>query len=350
IADELDSIFHKFDSIDETKEEEYNQEMEAKARRDFGQQCIVLMSHPSDLLSELMTYLNQNARLVELDYKIVPVADIDEASNVIRENNVAIFMIDQSSINASSQSGLFMLESIEELDPAVQIMYLSADHTMNQEEINLLNSGNIDFVHIRDEKKFRIFASIQEGLRISLKIKQEKSSGQTGASSKEGLAVAKAMLKENLEAFDSEEKPALQGVVLAQNRIVEIVPLFTKFYIVDGELIDLDAELMAGLVTSLKQISGEMFTGDQSIDGLDIAGKTVFVRFNADFMFMYFVKNITANTQPLISKELDAVTMIYSEIIAESLGVLTAEDLEPIFSQIALKTHQSLTGLLAERS
>ena len=107
---------------------------------------------------------------------------------------------------------------------------------------------------------------------------------------------------------------------------------------------------MAGLVTSLKLISGEMFTGDESIDAMDIAGKTVFVRFNADYMFMYFVKNITPNTEALISKELDAVTMIYSEIISESLGMLTAEDLEPIFSQIALKTHESLTGLLAERS
>jgi len=349
--DKLDKLFYEFDKIDEEEIKAYEEQKRTKEQREFGNQVILVLVESEEILKDLIDYLNKNKTIVDSKYEVVPVKTIENASEIIREANVAITIVDESVLDSKRkhESGLFLMESIEELDPSVQTIYLSENENLNNFEIELLNSGNIDYVHTRYDNKFKIFASVQEALKESLKIKQDKASGGLSSETKSGLAVAKAMLKDDLDAFDSEIKPELQGVIIAQNKPESIDPIYHKFYEINGKKIEFDIEMLAGLVTSLKQISREMFNEGQSFDGLEVAGNEVFVRFfQSDFMYIFFVDNLTANTSPIIAKELDAVSKLFSEIISQAIDVLTVEDIRPIFTEITNRVHKELTTLLQE--
>ncbi|MHA2033333.1 MAG: hypothetical protein ACW99Q_28515, partial [Candidatus Kariarchaeaceae archaeon] len=114
------------------------------------------------------------------------------------------------------------------------------------------------------------------------------------------------------------------------------------------EEVEFDKEMVSGLIESLKNVGGEMFTEEEKIDGLELGGTTIFVREQLDYLFIYFVKNVSPNTSVVIAKEVDTVTKLFADVIDESSGIIPVEELHPFFDKIAVKAHYSFTEILSE--
>lgn len=341
VARELNELFDRFDQIDEDEREMFQKMQNAKEAKVFGTPHILILGVLGGYLQELYTYLNIKSQSTK-EFNVLVCPEEVEAHQYIREKNIGVLILDDSAI--SGKSAVFMAETIEELDPSVQIIYSTKNQIINQELVDLLDGDNIDYIYYPDYDADLLDKHISDAIDESTEIKIQTEMGEAGSGSADIMSVAKAKLKGDLGSFDSMEKPNFEGMVLARS----MEPIFQKFWEIDGVLKEFDIEMFTGLVTSLKQISGEMFTEQAKIDGLEVSDSNVFVRTNSDFMFIYFVKNVNPKVVPLIGKEFDAVTRLLSEIIIEAKG-LPLDQLSPIFTQIAEKTRTGFTELLIER-
>jgi hypothetical protein len=341
VQSELDGLFKRFDQADEAEEEKYQRIQNAKEAKVFGTPIILILGVLSGYLQELYTYLNiQSQSTGDFDIKVCP--EESEAHEIIIEKNVPILIMDDSGVGG--KSAVFMAESIEELDPSVQIIYSTQKKEITEGLIELLDGDNLDFIYYPDYDAELFNEHIHRAIDEATEIKIQTELGKSGFGPADMLSVAKAKLKGDLKSFDSAEKPNFEGMVLARS----MEPIFQKFWEVDGITKEFDIEMFTGLVTSLKQISGEMFTEQEKIDALEVTDSNVFVRTNGDYMFIYFVKNVNPRVVPLVAKEFDAVSNLISEIIIEAEGLPIGE-LSQIFRQIAEKTHSGFTELLLEK-
>lgn len=273
-----------------------------------------------------------------INFSVKFTTEEERAIDIIRNSDCDVVLIDTKL--ASGRSTDDFADFSKEMKPQISTIILESHEYASETLISTINNDTLEFVVSFDEAPPEIMNYILKGILRSRKLSKSSTNLDELESNRDSFVVAKMKLRENLESYDQEVKPILHGLIITK----EMNQVYDKFW----EEVEFDKEMVSGLIESLKNVGGEMFTEEEKIDGLELGGTTIFVRDQSDLLFIYFVKNVTANTSVVISKEVDTITGLFIEIITESAGLIPLEDLHPFFDKIAIKAHYSFTELLSE--
>ncbi|MFV2014654.1 MAG: hypothetical protein ACC656_04460, partial [Candidatus Heimdallarchaeota archaeon] len=275
---------------------------------------------------------------MNLDFKLLSTTEEDEAVDVIMNRNCDVVLIDTNLTRGRSPDDF--ADFAKEMKPLISVIILESHEYASQTLISAINNGTFEFVMPSDNSPSEIMNFVLKGIIRSRTLAEKSEISDELENSRDSFAIAKMKLRENLESFDQEEQPILHGLIIT----LEMRQIYDRFW----EDVEFDKEMISGLVESLKNVGGEMFTEEEKIDGLELGGTTIFVREQLDYLFIYFVKNVTPNTSVVIAKEVDTVTGLFREIIVESSGGIPIAELKPFFDKIAIKAHYSFTEILSE--
>ncbi|MCH8909097.1 MAG: hypothetical protein IH840_18610 [Candidatus Heimdallarchaeota archaeon] len=301
-----------------------------------------------DLLrTELATMLLQERDLLikedpNLSFDVQAVSTEEDVVELVKFENCGFVIIDNMKDNQVDP--LRLAELVKDFAPAIQTLLLTRNDKMDDMLIDSLNNDFIDYLTPVDAEYGQILTWTLKGLEVSANIKRTTSTGEISAAGTDGSAIAKSLLRENLGSFVSEIKPELFGLLITQN--LEII--YDRFFNAPGVKLNFDKHMLAALVTSLKDVGGEIFMEEESISTFEIGGADLVIKQKSGFLFIYFVRNLSPNTSVLVSKELDAVSSVFNEIITEAGNNLPLDLLEPIFNEIIERTRRDFTSLFAK--
>ncbi len=338
----LNSITAQFDARDDEEIKEYE---DIVLKEQLEREHVVLLfmkdSARIEVLKQELTELKTREQY-DLDYAFQSATSEAEVFEKLKSLQCSVLVIDslrlENEKDLSSQSTLFSETSL-----LMQQVLLEREQTTTGELSNAINQGRLNHVSNYYVPAVNIFSIIKDALKNADMDQKQAALGKGQAGS--NLNVAKSILRDHLDSFDASTKPELQGILISK----ELKPKFQIFWEVDGEEFDFDTSMLAGLITSLKSVGDEMFKESQEISLIEIVGSNVFIDNYDKYFIIYFVKNLTTEVTPVIEKELQMISQVYKEVIAEAQDIIPIEELEPLFAKLANKTHTDFTQLLAPK-
>jgi DNA-binding NarL/FixJ family response regulator len=320
VTEEIESIFSMPESI-----------VLLYGNNEFQQQYLI--KELIKLNSEETDYDTMN-----LDFNLQSTTNEDEAIEIIRNKNCDVLLIDTNLTQGRSPDDF--ADFTKEMKPLISVIILESHEYASETLVSAINNDTIEFMMPSDDSPSEIMNHVLKGIIRSRSLADKSIISDELENSRDSFTIAKMKLRENLESFDQEEQPILHGLIIT----LEMRQIYDRFW----EEVEFDKEMVSGLIESLKNVGGEMFTEEEKIDGLELGGTTIFVREQLDYLFIYFVKNVSPNTSVVIAKEVDTVTKLFADVIDESSGIIPVEELHPFFDKIAVKAHYSFTEILSE--
>ncbi|MFV2015858.1 MAG: hypothetical protein ACC656_10540, partial [Candidatus Heimdallarchaeota archaeon] len=218
-----------------------------------------------------------------------------------------------SKLPGDREDTLFFAEHAKEISPYIQVIFRARDRRASSPLIRTLNSGFINFlVPYKLSRKQTLNWTIT-ALGKATEIEEQSKSGEGIDKALDQAAIARTMIRSNLEQYDADNVPELHGIFIFK----EVTPIFQRFWEFEESKIEFDQELMAGLVSSLDSVGNEMFTESESIGGLELGGAKIMVRHSEDIKVAFFVKHLDPNTSVVVEKEVSKVAFQIFKIIAE---------------------------------
>ncbi|MCE7736010.1 MAG: hypothetical protein GPJ54_14100 [Candidatus Heimdallarchaeota archaeon] len=275
---------------------------------------------------------------MNLSFNLISTTNEEEAVEIIRNKNCDVVLIDTNLTRGRSPDDF--ADFTKEMKPLISVIILESHEYASETLVSAINNDTIEFVMPSDDTPSEIMNYVLKGIIRSRTLADKSTITDELENSRDSFTIAKMKLRDNLDSFDQEEQPILHGLIIT----FEMRQIYDRFW----EDVKFDKEMISGLVESLKNVGGEMFTEKEQIDGLELGGTSIFVREQLDYLFIYFVKNVSPNTSVVIAKEVDTITGLFGEVIAESSGIIPIEELTPFFDKIAIKAHYSFTEILSE--
>ncbi|MDH5401722.1 MAG: hypothetical protein OEY49_04450 [Candidatus Heimdallarchaeota archaeon] len=334
--DKLENILDAFDRDDQLLFENYQKsKKETKETEEIPENILIFSSDLAipELYGPELESINKESQ----NFQVYISSIEDESIKFINSNRIGVLILDYQ-IRAS-RTPLDFADFSKEMDPAIQIFMISNENKINDHIIKGLNSDVIDKIFSIKTSAQEIAIHTSEGLnKAAIFRSQSKSKGEDD--SLDNLAVAKMKLRKNLDDYQEEVKPELAGIIISENMNL----IYDKFWESENT-VEIDKNMITGMITSLKDIGGEMFTSSEQIDGLELGGIDVFVRERQNYVFIYFVNKIKENTSVIVSKEVEEITDAYYSVLIEAEGI-PYEHLRPIFDRFSEETHKKFTSLL----
>ncbi|MCE7733399.1 MAG: hypothetical protein GPJ54_00885 [Candidatus Heimdallarchaeota archaeon] len=331
-------LLDDFDQFDEV-EEFLHIEVEKYRAETFRVNQIVASYTNNLKLNESTIQTLEQIKSKDLDYHtVIPENDEDLLWN-LRGSNSGVLILDSKSENVLS-----LARYAKDTSPAISIICVHNSQLLSTTLTDGLNNDLFDYFLVQKENEYysdELLKLCLRGLKNSRKIIERALKEQKSDDQIINPVVAKSKLRLDANSFNVEELPRLNGILISHKN----QPIFEKFWHSDTDK-RIDKDLLTGLISSLNQVGGEIFTDKESIGSLDIGDYDVFVKHRDDYIFLYFIKNVQANTGVLLSMELDGVSAIYNELLIEAGTGIPVNLLKPIFDKIAEKTHADLTQLL----
>ncbi|MHA2169198.1 MAG: hypothetical protein ACXAB7_04820 [Candidatus Kariarchaeaceae archaeon] len=236
-----------------------------------------------------------------------------EAIRILQQENCGVLLLD-SKIEAS-RTLLDFADYAKETKPSLQIILRERDMKSAETLITALNSDLVQ--HIIPYKEWfgsldRVLKWTIQGLEKSMEIEAISSGGESMEITTDHMSIARTLLRADEDSYIAESKPELHGVLITRH----VESVFEHFWEYDGQKINFDQHMLAGLVASLESIGEEMFAETESVGGLELGGANVLVQHRGDFNFSYFVKNQDPNTSVLIEKEIRLFTDEFYSILS----------------------------------
>ncbi len=303
---------------------------------------ILLFAKDQDFAINFIKQFKEIELDVDFKYEFDYCTTEEEVINRINQDKYSVLFIDSKRNNGEKrileQSILFSETAL-----LLQIILIERNEKFTDDFVNGINMGRIDYVIPYNYTIEEVKPILEKSLKIAYenKLKSKLSEGhQTN-----NLAVAKAILREHWEDYSDEETPIFHGIIISKG--LEII--YDKFWPVEGISTQFDSSMLAGLVTSLKSIAGEMFNETETVNTIDIKGSTVFVQTLGEYMFTFFVKNANTSIEKIVSNEVAEISKLYMEIIDEAGDFISMAQLMPIFNDIAERIKISFTNLLTSK-
>ncbi|MHA2249590.1 MAG: HAD-IA family hydrolase [Candidatus Kariarchaeaceae archaeon] len=347
--DQLTRLLEEFDNVDNLELFEYNRVKAKEDRLSTANLTILLLSDNPVKMQHLVQQLSTTP-IYETSFKILSATDETTGIEIIKQKIPGMCIIDGS---ISSIDPLNFAEYAKEISPALQILLLHDHHpTLNHEEtmnkaISGFNKDKFDYITIFPSQTSMVQDLLElcwNGFEKHWEILDQSESKEDGVTKADSISVARTVLRKDIASYTEEEKPELTGIIISKNLDI----LFEHFWSTSIKSGDFNKDMLAGMITSLKLVGAEAFTEYQVIGGLELGDTTLFVKHRSDFTFLYFVDKVNPNTSVLITKELEAVTSVFYEIIHTSGSEIPYDLLSPIFKRIATTTYNEFTNLLRE--
>ncbi|MCE7733455.1 MAG: hypothetical protein GPJ54_01165 [Candidatus Heimdallarchaeota archaeon] len=246
------------------------------------------------------------------EIKITSTIVHEEAIKFLNRRNCGVVLLD-SQVADSDGDTLFFAEHAKEISPFVQVIFRARDRRASSPLIHALNSGFINFLIPYKLSRKQTLDWTENALVKAAEIEEQSKSGEGIDQALDQAAIARTMIRSNLEQYDVEDVPELHGIFIFK----EVTPIFQMFWEYQESKIEFDGELMAGLVSSLDSVGNEMFTESAGIGGLELGGAKILVRHSEDIKVAFFVKHLDPNTSVVVEKEVSSVAIQIFKIIAE---------------------------------
>ncbi len=244
----------------------------------------------------------------------------EEAIKILQNENCGVVLLDSTIL--SGRQPLDFAEFAKEIAPSIQIIYRIRDMKTSSNVISGLNSGLITYM-LPYKEWFGSFDKIlkwtRTGLEKSLDIKELSTIGEGIEGAADQISIARTILRKDEEAYKVESKPELHGILITKT--IELI--YEKFWEYDGEKIQFEQEMLAGLVASLESVGEEMFSEEETIGGLELGGANVLVKHRGDFNISFFVKNVDPNTSVMINKEITSCANELFDILSITNAIET---------------------------
>lgn len=335
----IDDVADAFDKADELEKVEFNALKQRKEVID-GDTPVIIYSNSAD--NEIRANLYEGklqSPADDFNLIVESTSDVDTIINKVRQLYFHVIIIDSDS-DPGTRSMADFIDFIKELSPSIQTIYLERNAVYTDTVVEAYNSDTLNFIlpfKTGSQSLYRIFKNAE---RAALKIKRSTTSDSASATAG-NMEAMKIFLRKEQESYNVEAQPELIGVIIAQ----DMIPVYDEFWDIDQEM---DTEMITGLVKSLDNIGSEMFHEREEIKLLELGGNNVFVHRLGPYMFSFFVRHITPTTTVIIQREVEALSSLYIELLREAAGVLSYEQLQPIFSKLANEARSNFTELLRE--
>ncbi len=276
------------------------------------------------------------------EYNVSIVSDEDMLFNELKTINSGILLLDSKLENVLSVANF-----AKEIIPSIVIICIHENASLCPNIVDGVNQDLFDNILSSDGNDFNydeLIMLCENGLKKSKEMIEKAFINHKSQISTVDPIVARSKLRIDSESYKEEEVPQLSGIIISyQNE-----PVFKRYWVEKANEILFDNNLLTNLVSSLKQVGGEMFVENESIGSLDFGGAELFVKHQQDYIYLYFVKNMKPNTAVVVNKELEALTVIFNELIVEAKGEIPFNLLQPIFEKMADTAHNNLTTLFRD--
>lgn len=274
----------------------------------------------------------------ELRYEVRIAADEQRAVNLISNYNVDILILDGKTSDGRESDDF--ADFSKEMKPPMSIIFLETEKKISPNLINAVNHGFIDYISTTKMKIKDMMEYVLNGISKAIKMKEQSSSKDLEGV--DSLTVAKMKLRDDLSSYDQAKQPILHGILITQKQ----QELYDKFF----DEVDFDKSMVSGLVESLKNVGYEAFSSEEHIDGLEVAGSTVYVRDRGEHLFIYFVKNVTTTTSVIIGNEIENLTENLNQTIKSSSYSLESKEFKETLDQITVSAQALFRQLLSNVS
>ncbi|MHA1984196.1 MAG: hypothetical protein ACW967_07565, partial [Candidatus Hodarchaeales archaeon] len=268
---------------------------------------VLIYGSEKDSQDRLVKFLDKKS-----DLKVTSTSIHEEALKILNTLKCGVVLLD-SQLPDDGGDTLFFAEHAKEISPFVQVIYRARDRRASSPLITALNSGFINFLIPYKLSRKRTLEWTIKGLEKAAEIEEQSKSGEAIDQALDQAAIARTMIRGNLEQYNSEDVPELHGIFIFK----DITPIFQIFWEHQESKITFDEEMMAGLVSSLDSVGGEMFFEEDHIGGLELGGAKIIVRHSEDIKVAFFVKHLDPNTSVVVNKLIGDVAIRIFKIIAD---------------------------------
>ncbi len=268
---------------------------------------VLLFGNDRESQDRLVKYFDKKSGI-----KITSTTEHSEAIKFLNSHHCPVLLLD-SNLSEDSGDPLFFAEHAKEINPSIQVIFRARDRRASSPLIVALNSGFVNYlIPYKLSRKQTLDWSVK-AMEKSIEIEEQSKSGEGIDQALDQAAIARTMIRGNLEQYDVDDVPELHGIFVFK----DVTPIFQVFWEYQNSKIEFDEEMMAGLVSSLDSVGGEMFTEFESIGALELGGAKIIVQHSEDIKVAFFVKHLDPNTSVVVDKFISEVAIQIFKIIAE---------------------------------
>ncbi len=335
----IDEIADFFNEEDEMEKEEFIKQVETKEVIDGDTPIIIYSNNAHNELKAKLLEGKLQSPTDEFNLIVKSIDNEKELIEKVRENYYHVILFD-SDCDTGVRSTVDFIDFIKELSPSIQTIYFERSEEYTQTIIDGYNNDTMNYILSFNADAQTIYRIFKKAEKAVMKIRKTTSSS-SAIDAAGNMEAMKIFLRKEQESYNIQELPKLIGVIIAQ----DMIPVYDEFWDIEQEM---NTELITGLVQSLDNIGSEMFHEKEEIKLLELGGNNVFVNHLGPYMFSFFVRNITPTTTVIIQKEVTALSNLYIELLREAAGIITYDQLRPIFSKLANEAKNNFTELLRE--
>ncbi|OLS26189.1 MAG: hypothetical protein HeimC2_16010 [Candidatus Heimdallarchaeota archaeon LC_2] len=246
------------------------------------------------------------------DIQITNTTNHSDAIKFLNSHHCGVLLLD-SNLPEDAGDPLFFAEHAKEINPSIQVVFRARDRRASSPLIFALNSGFVNFLIPYKLSRKQTLEWSKKAMEKSLEISMQSKSGESIDQALDQAAIARTMIRGNVKQYDVDDIPELHGIFIFR----DVTPIFQVFWEYQNSKIEFDEEMMAGLVSSLDAVGGEMFVEAESIGALELGGAKIIVQHSEDIKIAFFVKHVDPNTSVVINKFVSEVAIQIFKIIAD---------------------------------
>ncbi len=306
------SKLNKITSIFEKKNEEVIKII--KEPINYVKNKVIILGKDNLKHDKLIKYFSKND-----EFSIISTTDKNAAQKMLESENFDVLLLDSSIDNAIDFAWI-----AKEITPTLQLIYWIRDRRAPRRIVSIINRGLINYIVPYREPYKNLRQWLYDAINKSEKLKSRVKLNNNIMS----VLSAKSILKENVDAFTSEDTPIFNYILITK----ETELIYSKF--ISGDKLEFNDEILGGLIVSLKMIGKEAIKGNEILSNLQMGGRDILMKNIDKYYIGFIIQNLSPTIQVVLEREIDNYSeQIYA--ILKNNGTDITDTLNPIINQIA---------------